>query len=84
MPGSRGLVGAKGEPGEKGNDYADLLKSNWKQCVWKRGDEKDSGLIQVSSLLINCIIISTDDNPSLRIESFVRNNKFTYVVFSQS
>ena len=84
MPGSRGLAGAKGEPGEKGNDYADLLKSNWKQCVWKRGDEKDSGLIQVSALLINCIIISTDDNPSLRIESFARNNKFTYVVFSQS
>ena len=45
---SRGLTGEKGEPGEKGNDYVDLLKSNWKQCVWKRQDGKDSGLIQVS------------------------------------
>ena len=40
MPGSRGLAGEKGEPGERGNDYVDLLKSNWKQCVWKRDDEK--------------------------------------------
>ena len=47
IPGSRGPAGAKGEPGERGNDYVDLVKSNWKQCVWKRGDEKDTGLIQV-------------------------------------
>ena len=52
MPGSRGPTGEKGEPGEKGNDYVDLVKSNWKQCVWKREDEKDSGLIQVLDLEI--------------------------------
>ena len=48
VPGSRGLVGEKGEPGERGHDYIDLVKTNWKQCVWKRQDSKDSGLIQVS------------------------------------
>ena len=45
--GSRGPVGEKGEPGERGHDYVDVVKSNWKQCVWKRNDETDSGLIQV-------------------------------------
>ena len=47
IPGSSGAAGAKGEPGERGHDYVDLVKSNWKQCVWKRDDGKDSGLIQV-------------------------------------
>ena len=47
IPGSRGPAGEKGEPGERGNDYVDLVKSNWKQCVWKREDRKDTGLIQV-------------------------------------
>ena len=52
IPGSRGPTGEKGEPGERGNDYVDLVKSNWKQCIWKREDEKDSGLIQVLDLEI--------------------------------
>lgn len=47
MPGPRGPAGSKGEHGEKGNDYIDLVKSNWKQCVWKRYDRKMEGLIQV-------------------------------------
>ena len=47
VPGSRGTAGEKGEPGVRGNDYVDLVKSNWKQCVWKKNDDKDSGLIQV-------------------------------------
>jgi hypothetical protein len=47
MPGSPGAVGAKGEPGERESDDVDLVKSNWKQCVWKRNDGKDTGLIQV-------------------------------------
>ena len=50
--GSRGPVGEKGEPGEGGNGYVDLVKSNWKQCVWKRQDSKDSGLIKVENLQI--------------------------------
>ena len=45
--GSRGPAGEKGEPGERANDCVDLVKSNWKQCVWKRDDGKSSGLIQV-------------------------------------
>ena len=47
IPGSRGPAGSKGEPGEKGNDYIDLVRSNWKQCVWKRYERKREGLIQV-------------------------------------
>jgi hypothetical protein len=50
MPGSRGPARAKGEPGERESDDVDLGKSNnsnWKQCVWKRVDKKNTGLIQV-------------------------------------
>ena len=50
--GSRGPAGEKGEPGERGNNYVELVKSNWKQCVWNRRDIKDSGLIQVENLRI--------------------------------
>jgi hypothetical protein len=60
LPGSPGPAGAKGEPGERGSDYVDLVKSNWKQCVWKREDSKDTGLIQVgiiSILVVNAGII---------------------------
>ena len=61
LPGSPGSAGVKGEPGERGNDYMDLLKSNWKQCVWKREDGKNVGLIQ------NCIFNKKYDNTSLRV-----------------
>ncbi|CAB3979696.1 Hypothetical predicted protein [Paramuricea clavata] len=61
LPGSRGLAGAKGEPGERGDDDVDLGKSNWKQCVWKRNDGKDTGLIQ------NCTFNKKYDNTSLRV-----------------
>lgn len=44
-PGSRGPAGEKGEPGVAGHDYVDLVKSNCKQCVWKRTDYQDFGLI---------------------------------------
>ena len=49
-PGAKGGPGEKGEPGERGYNYADLVKSNWKQCVWKRNDDKDTGLIQVKQI----------------------------------
>ncbi|CAB4009758.1 Hypothetical predicted protein, partial [Paramuricea clavata] len=49
IPGSRGPAGAKGEPGERGYDYVDLVKSNWKQCVWKRRDNKDFMYLSNSS-----------------------------------
>ncbi len=41
------LLGRKGSLVRERNDYEDLVKSNWKQCVWKRKDSKDTGLIQV-------------------------------------
>ncbi|CAB3979693.1 Hypothetical predicted protein [Paramuricea clavata] len=61
IPGLRGPAGAKGKPGGRGDDYVDLVKSNWKQCVWKREDSKDTGLIQ------NCIFNKKYDNTSLRV-----------------
>lgn len=51
--GPQGPVGpagghGKGEPTTCGSDFVDLAnKSNWKQCVWKRDDETDNGLIKV-------------------------------------
>ena len=46
--GPQGPVGPKGEPADKGTDYVNLaMKSNWKQCAWNKGDDKDNGLIQV-------------------------------------
>ena len=48
-PGPKGDIGPKGEPGDKGSGELDLnTRSNWKQCAWKRDDDKDNGLIQVS------------------------------------
>ena len=52
--GSTGPVGPEGKPGDKGSDELDLnMRSNWKQCAWKRHDDKDNGLIQVSLKFIN-------------------------------
>ena len=45
--GIKGNVGGRGEPGLQGeNGTANSI--NWKQCVWKRDDGKDTGLIQVT------------------------------------
>ena len=51
-PGVQGPTGQKGQRGEKGeseNTGASQLSShmNWKECTWKSGDGKDSGVIQV-------------------------------------
>lgn len=47
--GPAGPVGQKGEPAAT-TEYEDSIgKSTWKQCVWRRDDEKDKGLIQVYS-----------------------------------
>ncbi|XP_065831074.1 collagen triple helix repeat-containing protein 1-like [Oscarella lobularis] len=43
--GIKGSLGQRGEPGPQGeNGTANSI--NWKQCVWKREDGKDTGLIQ--------------------------------------
>ena len=49
--GSLGDQGIKGDKGEKGESLTSpssaVLKTNWKQCVWKNSDTKDSGKIKV-------------------------------------
>ena len=44
MTGNPGPRGVKGEMGPNGTD-AD--HRNWKQCVWKKDDTRDIGLLQV-------------------------------------
>jgi len=51
-PGPYGSDGAKGEKGDIGSKGAKggvgaQAPSNWKQCVWRREDGQDNGLIQV-------------------------------------
>ena len=51
--GAHGPAGQKGQRGEKGESVTPgslQLSShmNWKECTWKREDDKDSGLIQAS------------------------------------
>ena len=49
--GERGETGRKGELGSKGDAGAQAF-SNWKQCVWQWGDNRDFGLIKV--ILCSC------------------------------
>ena len=51
--GDQSPAGQKGQQGEKGeseNPGSLQLSShmNWKECTWKNGDDKDSGVIQAS------------------------------------
>ena len=50
-PGIQGSAGQKGERGDKGDSGTRRLAShmNWKECAWKKGESKDSGLIYVST-----------------------------------
>ena len=45
--GTKGNLGERGEPGPQGESGTGNSVINWKQCVWKRNDAKDTGLIQV-------------------------------------
>ena len=49
-PGIQGPAGQKGDQGDKSDSGSPRLASymNWKECVWKRRDDKDSGEIHVS------------------------------------
>ena len=51
--------GQKGQRGDKGDSGTPRLAShmNWKECAWKKGDGKDSGLIYVSEQYPCAIII---------------------------
>ncbi|XP_062501922.1 collagen triple helix repeat-containing protein 1-like [Corticium candelabrum] len=55
--GPRGIKGDTGRKGEKG----EAMTLNWKQCVWNRNDNKDSGLIQ------NCNFRKHDSNSALHV-----------------
>ncbi|XP_062514147.1 collagen triple helix repeat-containing protein 1-like isoform X2 [Corticium candelabrum] len=55
--GPRGIKGETGRKGEKG----EAMTLNWKQCVWNREDDKDSGLIQ------NCNFRKHDSNSALHV-----------------
>lgn len=46
-PGIQGPAGQKGDQGDKGDNGSARLASymNWKECVWKKRDDKDSGEI---------------------------------------
>ena len=48
----RDKKGQRGEKGEIGTLGSPQLSShmNWKECTWKKGDGKDSGVIQASDL----------------------------------
>ncbi|XP_062499617.1 collagen triple helix repeat-containing protein 1-like [Corticium candelabrum] len=58
--GPEGLQGIKGGTGRKG-EKGEAVTLNWKQCVWKRDDSKDSGLIQ------NCNFRKHDSNSALHV-----------------
>ena len=50
--GPAGQKGQRGEKGESGTPGSPQLSShmNWKECSWKNGDGKDSGVIHASGL----------------------------------
>ena len=48
--GDRGETGPKGDLGSKGEAGAQVF-SNWKQCVWQAGDNRDFGLIKVTMFM---------------------------------
>ena len=53
-PGIQGPAGQKGDQGEKCDNGSPRLASymNWKECTWKRRDDKDSGEIYVSHVIL--------------------------------
>ena len=68
--GRKGDVGARGEKGEPGESSENkLMQSNWKQCAWKRNDDKDHGLIQVDDkqLLYEVFVVFRIINGELRV-----------------
>jgi len=54
--GPQGIVGAQGKKGDKGEKGESVKASpasavpqtNWKQCVWKQSDGRESGKIKVT------------------------------------
>ena len=58
-PGIKGVKGEQGSKGEKGEIVNSAVsQTNWKQCVWKNGDDRDSGKIKVQKYLENAMKIN--------------------------
>ena len=55
-PGIKGVKGEQGSKGEKGEIVNSAVsQTNWKQCVWKNDDDRDSGKIKVQKYLENAM-----------------------------
>ena len=69
-PGIRGVKGEQGSKGKKGEIVNSAVsQTNWKQCVWKNEDGRDSGKIKVQKYLENVMKIELRANlswPSLK------------------
>eukprot|EP00118_Oscarella_pearsei_P018614 m.191352 g.191352 ORF g.191352 m.191352 type:complete len:247 (+) comp39447_c2_seq13:184-924(+) len=63
--GKKGQQGGRGVKGEKGTNSNG---NNWKHCVWKKDDEKDSGLIY------DCSFTKKDGITSLKV-SYAANTR---------
>ena len=58
-PGIKGVKGEQGSKGEKGEIVnIAMSQTNWKQCVWKNADGRNSGKIKVQKYLENAIKIN--------------------------
>ena len=58
-PGIKGVKGEQGSKGEKGEIVNSAVsQTNWKQCVWKNLDGRDSGKIKVQKYLENAMKIN--------------------------
>ena len=53
--GEPGILGSSGQKGERGGKGVSGTASytNWKDCVWKNHDDKDSGVIHVREHLLS-------------------------------
>ncbi|EDO40808.1 predicted protein [Nematostella vectensis] len=56
-PGPKGSRGPKGVQGPPGTTHV-----NWKQCAWKKSDERDNGLIK------DCVFRKRRQNTALRVQ----------------
>ena len=67
VKGEKGVTGAPGTRGGKGETGAsgkDTVRKNWKQCVWKKSDGRNVGLIMVSLVFNQCLGNKQHENVS--------------------
>ena len=68
--GEKGVAGAPGPRGSKGETGANTFQRNWKQCVWKKNDGRDIGLLKVSLVFIKGLGNSTRTFRSLEVVNY--------------